>query len=172
MNYFELFGIHVTLQVDVSLLQRRYNELSRQYHPDTHTKSGDTAVAEQWTVLDQAFLVLSDELQLLRHVLEIKGELAAAEGYRLSSLFMMEMQDIHERLLELEYNPTEEAIAEAYQDVVAMEQELRSRVAPILAGYDDEHVSQGAMDKLKEYYFRRKYLLQIREKLSTFASRN
>ena len=171
MNYFELFGIHVTLQVDVSLLQRRYNELSRQYHPDTRTKS-DTLVAEQWTMLDEAFLVLNDELQLLRYVLDLKGELADTDCYRLSPLFMMEMGDIHERLLELEYCPTEEAIADTYQDVVAMEQELRGRIAPIIEGYNDERLTPDVLEKLKEYYFRRKYLLQIREKLSTFATRN
>jgi hypothetical protein len=52
-----------------------------------------------------------------------------------------------------------------------MEQELESEVAGIVARFaEDMPVEE--MDRLKEYYYKRKYLLRIKEKLSTFASRN
>jgi len=52
-----------------------------------------------------------------------------------------------------------------------MEQELYSQVAGVIAGFSGE-LPAGEMDRLKEYYYKRKYLLRIKEKLSTFASRN
>jgi molecular chaperone HscB len=175
MNYFELFGIPVSLQVDASWLRRRYYELSRQYHPDMHTQADEAAQAamlEQSALVNQAFKILGNEHQLLQYVLELKGLLAAEEKYQLPQLFLMEMMDINEKLMELEFGPDEEAVAELYQQVVAMEKELYSEVQGIVMAYNDAAVSDAAMDRLKEFHFKRKYLFRILEKLSTFASRN
>jgi molecular chaperone HscB len=175
MNYFELFGIPVSLQVDPAWLRQRYYELSRQYHPDMHTLAGETAQAdmlEKSALVNQAFKVLGNEHDLLQYVLQLKGLLTDNDKYTLPQLFLMEMMDINEKLIELEYDPDEEAIAALHLDVTAMEQELYSQVAAVITGFDDNTMPAEAMDKLKEYYYKRKYLLRIKEKLSTFASRN
>src|SRR5260221_1487053 len=36
MNFFEVFGVDRKLGIDEAMLQRRFHELSRQYHPDFH----------------------------------------------------------------------------------------------------------------------------------------
>lgn len=175
MNYFELFGIPVSLQVDPSLLRRRYHELSRQFHPDMHTQAGAAVQAdmlEKAALVNQAFKVLGNEHDLLQYVLELKGLLVEGDKHPLPQLFLMEMMDINEKLMELEYDPDEEAIAALYQDVTAMEDELYEEVAGIVAGFNEAEAAPAAMDKLKEYYYKRKYLLRIQDKLSTFASRN
>ena len=174
MNYFELFGIPVSLQIDPSRLRRRYYELSRQYHPDMHTQSGadPAAILEQAALLNTAFKVLGDERQLLRYVLELKGLLAEEEKYQLSQLFLMELMDINEKLIELEFDPDEEAIADLHRQVLAMEQELLEEIQPIMHAYKDADAPSAALEKLKEFYFKQKYLLRIQEKLSTFASRD
>lgn len=175
MNYFELFGIPVSLKVDPTWLRRRYYELSRQYHPDMHTLAGEAEQAdmlEKSALVNQAFNVLSNEQELLQYVLELKGVLSEGDKYPLPQLFLMEMMDINEKLMELEYDPDEEAIAALSVDVTDMEEELYSEVAGIVAGFGSGEVPEGKMDRLKEYYYKRKYLLRIKEKLSTFASRN
>lgn len=175
MNYFELFGIPVSLKVDSTLLRRRYYELSRQYHPDMHTLAGGPEQAdmlEKSALVNQAFKVLGNEHDLLQYVLELKGLLTEGDKYPLPQLFLMEMMDINEKLIELDYDPDEEAIAALHLDVTAMEGELYSQVAGIMAKFDNTELSPEALDKLKEYYYKRKYLLRIQEKLSTFASRN
>jgi molecular chaperone HscB len=175
MNYFELFGIPVSLQIDPAWLRRRYYELSRQYHPDMHTQAGAAAQAEMLekaALVNQAFKVLGNEHDLLQYVLELKGLLAEGDKYPLPQLFLMEMMDINEKLMELDYDPDEEAIAALHREVMAMESELYSQVAGIVAGFDEAEVESREMDKLKEYYYKQKYLLRIKEKLSTFASRN
>jgi len=174
MNYFELFGIPVSLRVDPTWLRHRYYELSRQYHPDMHTLAGDEAQAdmlEKSALVNQAFKVLGSEHDLLQYVLELNGLLTDNDKYALPQLFLMEMMDINEKMIELEYDPDEEAIAALHLDVTAMEQELYSQVAGVIAGFSGE-LPAGEMDRLKEYYYKRKYLLRIKEKLSTFASRN
>lgn len=174
MNYFELFGIPVSLKVDPAWLRQRYYELSRQYHPDMHTLAGEAEQAdmlEKSALVNQAFKVLGDEQELLQYVLELKGLLTDGDKYALPQLFLMEMMDINEKLMELEYDPDEEAIAALHLDVTAMEQELYSQVAGVIARFEED-VPAGEMDKLREYYYKKKYLLRIKDKLSTFASRN
>src|ERR671932_247318 len=135
MNYFELFGIPVSLKIDPAWLRRRYYELSRQYNPDMHTLAGEAAQAdmlEKSAMVNQAFKVLGNEQDLLQYVLELKGLLADSDKYALPQFFLMEMMDINEKLMELEYDPDEEAIAALHLDVTAMEQELESEVAGIV----------------------------------------
>ncbi|GAA0564019.1 Fe-S protein assembly co-chaperone HscB [Chitinophaga japonensis] len=174
MNYFELLGMPVSLQVDTELLRRRYYALSRQYHPDMHTQAGAAVQAEMLeksALLNRAFQVLGDGQQLLAYVLELNGLPEDTAPYQLPELFLMEMMDIHEKLLELEYDPEEEAIAALQQQVKEMEQEVCGEVAEMHREYDVTVLPALALYRLKECYYKRKYLLGILDKLATFASR-
>lgn len=173
MNYFELFELPVTLQPDENLIKQKYYELSRRYHPDMHTRDtpGEQAeMLERAALVNQALKVLSNRQELLRYVLEQKGLLTADEKYELPEIFLMEMMEINEKMMELEFDPDEEAIAALYIQVKEMEQELYSRVQPLIAVFGEGAGEEEMMEKLKELYFRQKYLLKIQEKLGTFAS--
>jgi len=175
MNYFELLGMPVSLQVDTELLRRRYYALSRQYHPDRHTQAEAAIQAimlERSAQLNGAFQVLGNGQQLLAYVLELNGLPVETEPYQLPELFLMEMVDIHEKLLELEYHPDEEAIAALQQQVKEMEQEVCGEMAEMHREYDLTALPALALNRLQECYYKRKYLLGIQEKLATFASRN
>lgn len=174
-NYFELFNIPVSLHVDSTLLKQRYYELSRQYHPDMHTLADMDAQAdmlEKSAAVNKAFKVLGNAESLLHYVLQQKGLLEDGGEFQLPPAFLMEMMELNESLVELEFDPAENEITTLKKQITTLENELYSEVKPIIDTYDDSLISAAALEKLKIFYFKRKYFLRIKERFSTFATRN
>lgn len=174
-NYFELFNIPVSLHIDSTLLKQRYYELSRQYHPDMHTLADMDAQAgmlEKSAAVNKGFKVLGSPESLLHYVLQQKGLLEDGEKFQLPPAFLMEMMELNENLVELEFDPDENELAVLQQQIITLENELYSEVKPIIDTYDDNLISAAALEKLKMFYFKRKYFLRIKERFSTFATRN
>lgn len=174
-NYFELFNIPVSLHIDSSLLKKRYYELSRQYHPDRHTLTdmGTRAdMLEKSAAVNKGFKVLGNPESLLHYVLQQKGLLEDGDKFQLPPSFLMEMMELNENLVELEFDPAEKEIQTLQHQITSLEIELYNEVKPIIDDYDDSLISAAALEKLKIFYFKRKYFLRIKERFSTFAARN
>lgn len=156
MNYFEFFGIPVSLKTDQALLSRRYLELQKKYHPDFHTKSdADSQVdaLEMSSVINSAFKTLKNPDLTLAYVLTMKGMLEADEKHQLPHEFLMEMMELNEDLDE----KSEERIRQTMK-------ELESTVAPIIDQYNDEQITTAELEELKTYHFKKKYLQRILER--------
>ncbi len=46
MNYFELYGLPVSFQVNQGMLAKKYHVLIRQYHPDLHLNATEAIQSE------------------------------------------------------------------------------------------------------------------------------
>ena len=173
MNYFEFFGLPVSFQVDKAELQRRFYQNSRQYHPDFHTLAGEAEQAEMLdlsTLNNRAWKTLSDPDQRIRYVLEIKG-LLGDETVRspLPQDFLMDMMDINEGLMELEFDFNAEQFEMTRQAITALENELENGVRPLLEAWSDTVGTEDQLLRVRDFYLKKRYLLRIRENLSKFA---
>ena len=54
MNYFELFDLPMSFEIDVNLLNKKYIVLQKQFHPDYFTQADET---EQQDVLEKSSLL-------------------------------------------------------------------------------------------------------------------
>jgi molecular chaperone HscB len=173
MNYFDFFDIPVSFSVDEAALRSKWLRNSRQYHPDFHTQADDAAQAamlEQSSRNNEAYRVLSDPDLRMGHVLACMDALPE-EGASppMPQDFLMEMMDINEALMELEFGPDSAIYDQALADVERVEEDLQASVQPLLQGWSPD--SEAAdLESIRIYYFKRKYLLRIKEKLFTFAS--
>lgn len=172
MNYFEIFEMPIQYALDVDQLKRTYLKKSRQYHPDyfIHASADDQATALQRTAeFNQGLKVLSDPDLRLKHLLQLRGVLEEDEKYNLEPAFLMEVMDINEQLMELEMEPnpviaetiqkqTNELLEESYQEVSTL---LEARI--------EGDYTQEALLQLKSYYFRKKYLQRILDKIDGVA---
>lgn len=166
MTYFELFEIPFSLLVDVQQLSKKYFELSRKYHPDFHTHADDASqerALEMTSLLNKAWKTFKDPQATLRYALTLKGLLDGEEKHQLSPDFLMEMMDINEQLSEEE--------ASSYPSIIEalgkMEQAIYEPVKTTLEHYNENTTSQEQLLEVKEYYFRKKYLDRIRQRLVT-----
>ena len=173
MNYFELFDIPEALLVDKSQLVRRYFDLQKKYHPDFYTLESDAKQAEilQLSSLNnEAYRTLSDFDQRMKYILEEKGLLVEGQN-EIPKNFLLEMMDINEQLMELEFDFDQTIFDAVKQEVESAEKELFDEVEGIIQGYDEEKSGLEELNQIKNFYLKKRYLLRIKENLSTFAHR-
>ena len=175
MSYFEFYEIPVSFRVDEAALRRTFLQNSRKYHPDFHTLADEAQQAEMLelsTLNNEAFKTLSDLDRRIQYVLERKGLLGDEhQQAALPQAFLMEMMDINESLMELEFEPGSERYSQVLDAVKALKTNLLADVKPILDGYTDPGSSDDGLLAVRDYFLKKRYLLRILENLTKFAPR-
>ena len=104
-NFFEIFSLPVTWQIDRSLLDIRYRNLQREFHPDRYAAKGDTEkrLAVQTTALiNQAYDSLKSPLKRAQYLLELAHIDANQESHITSDgAFLMQQIEFREALADL-----------------------------------------------------------------------
>lgn len=158
MNYFELFDLPVSFNFDRKKLALKYFELQKKYHPDFFVNASDQEKEEALeisTQLNKALKILKNEDETIKYVLQLKGLLEEEEKYKLPPDFLMEMMELNE---ELDNNSAKK--------IEALEADLYSKVKPVLENYIDTNNNTPGLLKLKEYYYKKKYLHRILDRLN------
>ena len=157
MNYFELFGIPVSINVDMAALAKKYFELQRQNHLDFFTQADEAAqqeAVEKSSDINKALRVLKNKDATIQYVLKLKGLVEEEEKYPLPPDFLMEVMELNENLS----GDSAAAIAD-------FENTIYADVQQIIERYDDATTSKDDLLKLKEYYYKKKYLQRILDRM-------
>ena len=173
MNYFEFYGIPVSFVVDKGSLKRVFYANSKKYHPDYFTLESEAKqveVLELSTYNNEAYKTLSDFDRRMKYVLDLKGAMEEEGKNTLPQDFLMEMMDINESLMELEFGFDREVYDKVRADLKVLEDDLLDEVKPLIAEYDAQKGdSESILEGVKNFYLKKRYLLRIKENLSTFA---
>ena len=176
MTYFEFYGIPVSFQVDEPALRRIFYQNSKKYHPDFHTLADEKQQAEMLelsSLNNEAYQTLSDPDRRMRYILGINGLLSddGEDKQTMPRDFLTEMMDINESLMELEFDFDPERYAAALSAAETLENDLNDGIRPVLENYPNNPDPAADLRAVLEYYLKKRYLLRIRENLSTFAPR-
>ena len=161
MNYFELFSLPEKPIVDRAVLAKKYFELQRKFHPDYHT---DDTEAEQFDILElssavnKAFAIFKDEQKTIAYYLQIKGFLEEEEKYKLPADFLMEMMEVNELL--------DDGETERVRTLIAETESQMDLVFHQIIGNSADKIEEPEILKIKDYYFRKKYLRRILDRLN------
>ncbi|MEP7166105.1 MAG: iron-sulfur cluster co-chaperone HscB C-terminal domain-containing protein [Ferruginibacter sp.] len=161
MNYFDLFGLPQGPSVNRAILAKKYFELQKKNHPDFFTQGSDTEkdhALEQSAAINKAFNIFKDEEKTIEYFLQTVGMIEADEKYSLPPGFLMEMMEINESL-------TEEGAGSVIKSVGEYENILFETIRPVLENYDAAKTEEEDLLKLKEYYYKKKYLKRILDRL-------
>jgi molecular chaperone HscB len=157
MNYFELFELPIKLQINQATLAQKYIELQKKYHPDFFAKGTEHEQEQALEIssqLNKALKTLKNQDQTIKYVLQLKQLLEEEEKYQLPPAFLMEMMELNEELGE-----------GSARQIEALETQLYSEVQPIIENYNDATATTADLLKLKEYYYKKKYLQRILDRL-------
>jgi molecular chaperone HscB len=167
MYYFELFELPVSLKADKASVLKKYYLLSRQFHPDKFSlqpaEAQDKALQIS-TEINQAKNMLDDPYLRLAYILKEKQLISENEKYALPALFLGEMMDINEKIMDLEL----ESAADREQlkaEIDAVKADLYGEVKTYFE-MDELAADPEDFAKLKDYYYKLKYVNRIVEKLS------
>jgi len=169
VNYFELYEIPVSFHPDQAMVKKKYFELSRAYHPDRFTMADADKQAEVLQVSsanNQAYKVLKDADATMAYILKLKGVLEDEEKYNLPPDFLMEMMDLNEAVSQYEMEPDNAELLKEPQEMLNSQlAEWQLEVDPLTKRYDEGEDSPELLGEIKDYYFRKKYLLRIKDRL-------
>jgi molecular chaperone HscB len=157
MNYFELFEIPISIHIDKAAVTKKYVALQKKYHPDFFTQDNEAVqeeALEKSSAINKAMKVFKSPDTALKYILELKGFVEEEEKYALPPDFLMEVMELNENL---SHNSAD--------DIEAFEKNIYTDVKDIVENYNDETVTSMELQKLKEYYYKKKYLHRILERL-------
>ena len=177
MNYFEFYNLPESFFQDEKQLKAKFYEYSRKYHPDFHATASpekQREILELSTLNTNAYKTLSNPESRMAYLLKSHGLLEEGTKNELPADFLMEMMDLNERLMELEFDFEAEAMRSLQAEFDSVWAALETEIAPLLQQFETLPApeKENALQAVKIYYLKRKYLLRIKETLATFAHRS
>ena len=175
-NYFEFYNIPESFILDEKALKNKYYQLSREYHPDFYAnepQEKQNKILQLSTQNTNAYRTLSDKDLRMQYILKEHGLLEEGKN-ELPSEFLMEMMELNEELMELEFDFDADKLHEIGEKSSGIVAQLDNDILPVLQRYPELHgvTKSEALEQVKTYYLKKKYLLRIQETLSKFASRS
>jgi molecular chaperone HscB len=173
MQFFDFFELPIRFILDEADLRKRYLSNSKRFHPDFYTLESvekQAEILQRSSLNNEAYRILSDFDQRIKYILEEKGLLVEGQN-EIPQDFLLAMMDINEQLMELEFDFDPAILSTVKQEVEAREAALLAEVKPILQAYEEEKSGAEELNAIKNFYLKKRYLLRIKENLSTFAHR-
>ena len=171
MNYFEFYELPVSFELDEHKLKKLFFAKSKELHPDRHTQE-DQATQDRILLLSSlntvAYRVLSDFYLRMEYILKSKGILSESQS-ELPKSFLMEMMELNEKIMDLQFDFSEEILEDCKQELEKYESDAKNEVRDLLLNYEDERATQADLERIKIFYLKHKYFLRIQKSLSTFA---
>jgi molecular chaperone HscB len=164
MNHFELYGIPVSLHPDTHQLKQTFYALSRKYHPDFFSRENEFDQAEaleKSSQVNKAFKIFQSREETIKYVLQLKGLLEEEEKYSLPPDFLMEVMDLNEQLMDAKMEQDIVSTNKIKAAIAALGEEIYAPVREIVEGYEDGKTGETELLKVKEYYYKKKYLNRI-----------
>jgi len=176
MSYFKFYDIPLSFSPDAALVKKKFYALSKAYHPDffvNESEEKQQEILELSTLNNKAFQTLSNPNKLLPYVLSLKNVLVEGEKYNLPQAFLMEMMEVNEDVMELEFDADATKLIDVKKNVDQFEDDLNKELALLTADFEADGESNGeeVLLKIKDIWYRKKYLLRIRESIDKFALR-
>lgn len=103
-NYFDVFDLPVSFDVNKELLAQRYRDLQRTVHPDRYVSSSDRErrlAMQKATQINEAFQTLKNPIARGHYLLQLHGTQINEQEPNLDNKFLIEQIELREELAEL-----------------------------------------------------------------------
>ena len=165
-SYFELYNLPLSFAPDAAAVRSQYFALSKKYHPDRAANGSEEEQAEalQMSALNNAaYKTLSNEEATMGYVLKTLGIVKEEEKYALPPAFLMEMMELNEAIGNAGMAP--DMLADAKREYEMAQTAWKSDTDKLVQRFEAGERSEALLASLKDYYYRRKYLLRLKEQI-------
>lgn len=189
-NYFTFFGLPRRLAVDRGDLEKRFRELSRQFHPDyfyNAQRAEKLASLERTSYLNDAYRTLRDPVKRLEYLLSLEGlppvsQAGGGEAPKVPPALLEEVFALNEELDEIreareaggDAAALGDRLAAARQPIEQKQEEHARRLAELSGTFDG--LADGAperaatLDALRDLLLERQYLTNLTATIDREAS--
>lgn len=166
-NYFQLFGLPVSFEVDTEALSLRYRDLQRAVHPDRYAGASERErllSVQQASHINEAFRTLKEPLARARYLLELDGIVLSDSDTSMDPMFLMEQMELRESLDEVRAAADPFAALEKVRS--AAEATERTLIAEIKGRFEQggAEALQQVPERLRKLQFMSKLLTEVDER--------
>jgi molecular chaperone HscB len=158
-NFFVLFDLPVSFDVDLKALSERYREAQRAVHPDkfANASEAERRLSMQMAArVNEAQAVLKDPLARGRYLLELLGVDLNDSDTAFDGAFLMEQMELRERLEDVKASADpHQQLQLIAQDIGAHSKSLIDKMAELLQVADEASLQQARDVTRKLQFFRR-----------------
>ncbi|MCC4832062.1 co-chaperone HscB [Shewanella sp. 10N.7] len=157
MNYFELFQITPSFDIDIANLAERYRELQRAVHPDKFANESEQQKllsVQRTAQVNDGYQTLKNPLRRAEHMLSLRGIDISHETTTVKdTAFLMQQMEWRESLEDIkDSQQADELIDDLYQSFAGFEKTLSQLLATLLATESDEN-NLSAADQIRKLKF-------------------
>lgn len=168
MNYFDFFGLEPKFQLDTKKLKLLYYEKMREFHPDMQINASldkQEETLQLSSVNNDAFKTLKDFHSRLKYILTnfYPGEEPPSKS--LPQMFLMEMMDMNEELMELKMDYNEESASKMQVEIESKLVEMEAKVRGLVEDKLVVDLDKAGFDQVNTYLLERNYLLRAIENI-------
>ncbi|MFV2004010.1 MAG: Fe-S protein assembly co-chaperone HscB [Gammaproteobacteria bacterium] len=166
-NFFELFGLPVSYDVDLNKVQQQYVALQKQVHPDKFANASDQEKRlsmQQTSWLNEAQTTLKDPVLRASYLLELKGiDFSLENETTMDMAFLMQQLEMRERLEGIK-NETDPL---AVLDEIAKEVKASTE---IMMDEFSQSYENGELDESREWIRKLQFMKKAKNEIDTLAA--
>lgn len=166
MDYFQFFGIERKLALDAPRLQKRFYELSREYHPDRFAQRPPAErlkAEEDSALLNDAYRTLRDPLMRAEYVLKQEGyDIGEQRSKDVPPDLLEEVFELNMALEELRMGDTDARaqLEDAQKRFQAMRDAIDAELQTLYAAYDAQP-QRSTLEQVRGVLNKRRYIRNL-----------
>ncbi|HCM47741.1 MAG TPA: co-chaperone HscB [Colwellia sp.] len=165
MNYFQLFNIEVSFDVDLQQLSSNYQTLQKTVHPDkfVHASEQEQRIAVQKSAhINDAYQILKNPLQRAQYMLVQRGvEMPNEQHSFQDTSFLMRQMDLREMLEDVKHSADVDAALLEVQSVLSAEYLTLSQLMRAQISENNAASNSVACDNLRKLKFYQKLNVEV-----------
>ncbi|MBL1278130.1 MAG: Fe-S protein assembly co-chaperone HscB [Ectothiorhodospiraceae bacterium] len=158
-NFFALFDLPVSFDIDLNALAECYRQAQRAVHPDKFANSSEAErrfSVQMAARVNEGYRILKDPLARARHMLEVLGVELDDMDTAFDGAFLMEQMELRERLADVKGSADpHQQLQTIAQNINAFGKTLTGQLAELLLAADVESLQQARVITRKLQFFRR-----------------
>jgi len=165
LNYFQLFGIEQSFDIDLNQLSQTYQTLQKAVHPDrfAHASSQEQLLAVQKSAeINDAYQTLKQPLQRAEYILTLRGVDLPNEQHTFGDTdFLMRQMELREMLADVKFADDIDAALALAQQVLAQEYQQYFQLMSAQILENNTAANALACDNLRKLKFYQKLNIEI-----------
>ena len=167
-NFFELFDIPVSYEVDLKKIQQHYMNLQMQVHPDKFANGSDQEKRlsmQQTSWLNEAQATLKDEVLRATYLLKLSGlDINLENETTVDMSFLMQQLEMRERLENINREATD-----SLDELDSMAKKVKQASADMMAAFSQSYQDNN-FDEAREWISKLQFMQKAKKEINKITA--